>query len=320
MACFWTNLVNARQICPEPAAGTLLVFGLGLDFTSGVLFKSSDLAAYTDLSAAYAAAGGTAAGEKSLSYSTGSLVAEGAAHTVVKSLDGGTAWAGIGGLPAVDSLSAVDQWDGKIVVGTATSGVPGVAYRYDGVAWTPIYTSSGISYPFDVAEAFGYLFVADNLIAIKRASLALDWATASVTVHESPAFFKANGYLFLAGLHAPGGVTTLNLAYTSDGLTWAQNDIATGSSGTNFHGLAFGNGVYLLTFGTKVYRSSDRVAWVEVFDFGGFNDLIGPVFVGGKFVVARGFAKTIHSSSDGVTWNTEATLASAALLSGLLAL
>jgi hypothetical protein len=130
--------------------------------------------------------------------------------------------------------------------------------------------------------------------------------------------FYGNG-LFVAGGNPVAGNVTLGpvLTYSTDGLNWNDAIISNSTQSTSIDGLAFGNGVFVMTIGLAatasngygLYRSTDGINWSEV-PLAIPTTLLQSVktplqkvlFLGDRFVAYANQAGLIWYSFDGLTW------------------
>lgn len=92
--------------------------------------------------------------------------------------------------------------------------------------------------------------------------------------------------------------------YSYDALTWIPcSGITTIGTSPIFY--AYGNGIYLMQYGTTLYYSTDGMSWRDT----GFTNTINDcVHIGDKFVAVSGVS--IFTSTDGINWTKSTTLGS----------
>lgn len=101
------------------------------------------------------------------------------------------------------------------------------------------------------------------------------------------------------------GTVNTNYAFTrtSDGATWASQYILTGQNAYQRYPVAYGNGVYVMPAGSRIYSSTNATTWVERTSPTQSN-FVAAVFVDGNFwLISRDATSSVAlRSANGIDW------------------
>jgi len=183
----------------------------------------------------------------------------------------------------------------------------------NGLAWTPIYTSTYGPTPFVFAAAYGnntWVFIAnDEIITASMTSSNWNWTQFQPNFIPDGITFGNGVFVICASyLYYPDNY---NLILSSpDGITWQFNSMPIPPDDASFSGIVYGNGVFVATaydtsLGSEVLASGNLVNWTSSV-IQNTNDLplhFLPVAFGGNQFITACVTNTF-TSSDGYTWVT----------------
>lgn len=128
---------------------------------------------------------------------------------------------------------------------------------------------------------------------------------------SSPNFYRtidfANSTFLISANNS--AQTAHTVIFSTDGVTWTQNSVATTPGGFRSEGIAFGAGVYLYVTDTtggavpRVYTSADLVTWTQrTTGFAANASLARPARGNGQFLLVQIGAANYATSPNGSVW------------------
>lgn len=182
------------------------------------------------------------------------------------------------------------------------------AYSFDGVTWIGYSTSSfAKTYLYFASGVF--LCVSASSSSIHRSIDGHNWSSKTLTASLAWSSVAYGGGRFIVA--ANDGTTNKS---DDGGLTWSAH----GALPANYQGrLAYGNGVWVVLGSSSndgvAYSIDGGATWTAVPISGATVVLTDITFQQGVFLVVNDGGSIIHTSTDGVTWNTPANVMPAPL-------
>jgi hypothetical protein len=224
-------------------------------------------------------------------YQSDDLVSWSTAGAVSKTLAGGSSTTHYY-KPANGCLSSVVYYNGTYIAffdeTAETKFTSGLNTYYAGLPW--VFTSTDLSnWTAVLGGPTGFAGWSNDFAqTTASASNRLQWVNPRVV----------NGQLLAGTVNAGAAFTR-----TSDGATWARQSILTGQIASTYYPVAYGNSVYVMLAGSKIYSSANATTWIERTN-PTQSSFVAAFFVDGNFwLISRDATSSVAlRSANGVEW------------------
>jgi hypothetical protein len=250
-------------------------------------------------------------------YGNGLFVAVGYYGTVLTSIDGQKWLSALSG--TTDNLVGITFGNGLFI---AVGGNGTILKSQDGRTWVATILEG--RYPRGIAYGNGTFVVCCYDGTILSSPDGERWTEKRLMVSPLRGIAYGNGMFVTVGggvdYHGGQIIYTWGIYFTStDGVSWTGNQmpggppyngvafcegsfvltVFGGPEDDNCLGVAYGNGIFVKTDGSRIFNSHDKITWTEI-SSGTTNGLFGITNVDGTLVAVG--VRDVLKSSDGINW------------------